>query len=309
MVRVLVVGSIHMDLVVVLDRFPEIGETVIGRDFKMTPGGKGANQAVAAARLGAETYMVGRLGRDFFGRVLRENLKRNGVRDDFVVEDPESYTGVALIFVDVEGRNMIAVAPGTDARVGPSDVDSALDTLGSVDAVLLQLEIPLETVTYAAKRAKEAGALVVLNPAPFRPLPEDVYRHVDVLTPNEVEARQLAGRFGEYATLRECCEVLLEKGLSAVVVTLGPKGAHVFSRDFEGLVPAFKVPVVDTTGAGDAFSAALAVALSEGMSIEKAVVFANAVAAIKTTRLGAQEGLPYREEVNKFLSERGVRVG
>jgi len=307
--RILVVGSVHMDFVVVMDRFPVVGETVIGRNFKMTPGGKGANQAVAAARLGAETYMVSRLGRDVIGEKLLENLRRNNVSTDYVVIDPETYTGVALIFVDSEGRNMIAVAPGTDMKVSPSDVDRAFNSLSSVDAVLLQLEIPIETVLHAAGSGFNAGAKVILNPAPFRELPEEIFRYIYAITPNEVEAEQLTGV--PVKSLEDCRRAgrkLLEKGGKVAVITLGEKGAYVVSEEYEGLVEAFKVKAVDTTGAGDAFNGALAVSLAEGRGIRESVLLANATSSLKVTRLGAQEGLPTREEVERFLAERGVRL-
>lgn len=304
MARILVVGSTHMDFVVTVPRLPQVGETVLGENFVMKPGGKGANQAVAASRLGAEVFLVSRVGADDVGKRLLENLERNRVSTRFVSVDEESHSGVAFILVDSEGRNMIAVAPGVDRRVSPGDVDKALKELDKVDVLLLQLEIPLETVFHAAKACNERGVKVILNPAPYTRLPEQIFQHVYAVTPNEIEAEQMTGV--DIRDLNDCCEAglrLLEKGVSSVIITLGAKGAYVVSREFEGLVEGFKVPVVDTTGAGDAFNGALAVGLAEGMELKEAVRLANAAAALKVTRLGAQEGLPLREEVEKFIKK------
>ena len=293
-----------MDFVVTVPRLPQVGETVLGESFVMKPGGKGANQAVAASRLSAEVFLVSRVGADDVGKRLLENLERNRVSTRFVSVDEESHSGVAFILVDSEGRNMIAVAPGVDRRVSPGDVDKALKELDKVDVLLLQLEIPLETVFHAAKACNERGVKVILNPAPYTRLPEQIFQHVYAVTPNEIEAEQMTGV--DIRDLNDCCEAglrLLEKGVSSVIITLGAKGAYVVSREFEGLVEGFKVPVVDTTGAGDAFNGALAVGLAEGMELKEAVRLANAAAALKVTRLGAQEGLPLREEVEKFIKK------
>ncbi len=306
---VTVIGSIHMDFTAVMEKFPRIGETVISYDFKMSPGGKGANQAVAAARLGAKTFMVGKVGDDFIGKILLENLAKNNVLTDYVSIDNTVYTGLALIFVDREGRNMIAVVPGTDCRVSIDDVDKARDALGRSKVVLLQLEIPTETVLYAAKQGKRFGCKVILNPAPYTELPEEIFRYIDVITPNIIEAESLTGE--EIRNNNDCIRAgrkLLRKGVKAVVITLGAEGAMIITEGYERHVGTFAVNVVDTTGAGDAFNGALAVALAEGKSLEEAVLFGNAAASIKVTRLGAQEGLPTREEVERFLKKRGVRL-
>ncbi len=293
-----------MDFVITVPRLPQVGETVLGESFVMKPGGKGANQAVAASRLSAEVFLVSRVGADDVGKRLLENLERNRISTRFVSVDEESHSGVAFILVDSEGRNMIAVAPGVDRRVSPGDVDKALKELDKVDVLLLQLEIPLETVFHAAKACNERGVKVILNPAPYARLPEQIFQHVYAVTPNEIEAEQMTGV--DIRDINDCREAglrLLEKGVSSVIITLGAKGAYVVSREFEGLVEGFKVPVVDTTGAGDAFNGALAVGLAEGMELKEAVRLANAAAALKVTRLGAQEGLPLREEVEKFIKK------
>ncbi len=299
-----VVGSIHMDFFILLEHLPIPGETVLGKRFVMQPGGKGANQAVAAARLGAKTYMVGRVGNDIFANEVIENFKRNNVKVDYVKRDPETHTGVAFIFVDAKGENMIAVASGADARVSPSDVDDAMDIISKSDVLLLQLEIPIETVVYAARKAYENNVKVILNPAPARSLPEEIFKYIYILTPNRVEAQMLSNvEIRSTEDVLKAARVLMSKGVKSIVVTLGAEGALLISGDREIHIPAFKVKPVDTTGAGDAFNAALAVAIAEGKSLEEAVRWANAAAAIKITRVGAQAGLPYRKDLKEFLNE------
>lgn len=299
-----VVGSIHIDYTIKLPRLPSIGETVIGLDFKKSPGGKGANQAVAAARLGAETYMVGRVGADEDGRILVDNLRMNGVHTDYVRIDPISYTGIALIMVDAYGRNMIAVASGTDARVSKEDIDSAIDRIRESDMLLTQLEIPIETTIYALEKAYEAGVTTILNPAPCRELPRDVYRKISILTPNRVELSMLVNMpIASLSDVEKAARSILDLGVEVVIVTLGEEGALIVDRYSSTHVRAIKVEAVDTTGAGDAFNAALAVALAEGKPLRDAVFMANAAAALKITRMGAQEGLPRRSELEEFLSK------
>lgn len=301
-----VIGSIHVDYTVKLPRLPSIGETVIGLDFKRSPGGKGANQAVAAARLGAETYMVSRVGADEDGRMLLDNLRRNGVYTEYVKIDPASYTGIALIMVDVQGRNMIAVASGTDARVSKEDVDSAMDRICRSDMILAQLEIPIETTVYALEKAYEAGVRTILNPAPCRPLSRDLYRKISVITPNRVELSMLTDMpTGSLKEIEEAARSILDLGVEVVVVTLGEEGALIVDPSSSAHVKAIRVEAVDTTGAGDAFNAALAVALAEGKSLKEAVFIANVAAALKITKMGAQEGLPRRVELEESLSKIG----
>jgi len=293
-----------MDFFILLEHLPIPGETVLGKRFVMQPGGKGANQAVAAARLGAKTYMVGRVGNDIFANEVIENFKRNNVKVDYIKRDPETHTGVAFIFVDAKGENMIAVASGADARVSPSDVDDAMDIISKSDVLLLQLEIPVETVVYAARKAYENNVKVILNPAPARSLPEEIFKYIYILTPNRVEAQMLSNvEIRSTEDVLKAARVLMSKGVKSIVVTLGAEGALLISGDREIHIPAFKVKPVDTTGAGDAFNAALAVAIAEGKSLEEAVRWANAAAAIKITRVGAQAGLPYRKDLKEFLNE------
>jgi len=304
-VRITVAGSIHMDFYINLPRLPVPGETVLGKGFTMLPGGKGANQAVGCARLGAYTYMVSRVGKDFMGEELLKNLRENGVDTRYIRVDEETHTGVAFILLDESsGENMIAVAPGTDYRVSVEDVDNSMKAIEESDVLLLQLEIPVETVYYAAKKAWEKGVKVVLNPAPARELPSDIYRYLYALTPNRVEASLLSGV--EVKTIDDAVKAgreLVSRGVEYVVITLGREGSLIVSRDMAKHVPAFKVKAVDTTGAGDAFNAALAVAIAEARDMVEACRIANAAAAIQITRLGAQSGLPSREELEEFLAK------
>ena len=302
-----VLGSIHMDYVVTLDRMPRLGETVIGRGFKMTPGGKGANQAVAAARLGADVYMIGMVGNDVIGDELIKNFERNRVNVDYV-KHAETHSGVALIFVDSEGNNVIAVAPGADYHLSKEDVDEALEDLRDrIGVLLLQLEIPVEVVEYAIRRFSEEGIRIILNPAPYHELSREALSRVFVATPNEIELELMSGvRIASDEDLMRAGRKAIEDlGIGNLVVTLGERGAMIIARDRHELIPAFRVKPVDTTGAGDAFNGALAVALVRGEALESAARYANAVAALSTLKLGAQEALPTSKEVEKFLEERG----
>ncbi len=303
--KITVIGSIHIDFYIRLPKFPMPGETVLGYEFIMKPGGKGANQAVAAARLGAETFMVGRVGNDIFASKLLENFKINKVKTDFIKIDNETHTGTAFILLDEKtGENMIAVAPGADYRVSPKDIDDALPVIKESGIVLLQLEIPLETVLYAIKRAWENNIKVILNPAPVVKLPEEIYKYIYVLTPNRIEASILTGvKINDLNDAINAGKILVEKGVKYVVITMGKEGSIIVSREYVKHIPAYKVKIVDTTGAGDAFNGALAVFLSEGLDIIEACRLANAAAALKITRLGAQEGLPTRSELEEFIKK------
>ncbi len=303
--KITVVGSTHIDFYIRLPKLPSPGETVLGKEFIMKPGGKGANQAIAVARLGGESYMVSRVGNDIFGEKLIENFKKNHVDTKHVYIDNEAHTGTAFILLDENtGENMIAVAPGADNRVSKEDIDKAIDTIKASKILLLQLEIPIETVVYAAKKAWENNVKVILNPAPARPLPDEIYRYVHVITPNMIEVGHLTNTVVKNIDdAIEAGKKLVSKGVEYVVVTMGARGSLVISSNFVEHIPAYKVKAVDTTGAGDAFNGALAVFLAEGKDIVEACRLANAAAALKITRVGAQEGLPTREELINFLSK------
>ncbi len=301
--KVMVVGSFNMDLSMRTPRMPAPGETILGGPFTTGPGGKGANQAVAAARLGAQTTMLVKLGRDVFGDQAAANLQNEGISPEYVLRADDAHTGVAFIIVDDSGENMIVVASGTNFTITPQDVQRARAAIESADILLLQLEVPLDVTHAAARIAHEAGVKVVLNPAPGEALPPELLRMVDVLTPNETEAQIIAGM---PVTTPEEAEAaarhLMEKGVGALVITLGAKGALVATPDGMQRVPGYRVQVVDTTGAGDAFSGALVVALAEGKDLAAAAAFANASAALQVTKPGTAPAMPYRDEVDALVA-------
>ncbi len=307
--RIAVTGSLNMDLVVRSPRIPSPGETIIGTTYQQIPGGKGANQAVAAARLGAQVSMLGRLGRDAFGDQLLEGLAAAGIDRTFVVQDRDAPTGVALIVVDDAGQNSIVVASGANMHLSPQDVDAAKGAIAGADVLLLQLEIPLETVICAAEVARRHGITVILNPAPARPLPERLLSLVHVLVPNESETALLTGTSIENVDQAgSAAAALVQLGVGAVVLTLGARGALLAQGGITQVVPAFQVQPVDTTAAGDAFVAGLAVALAEGMALADAVRWGNAAGALATTVLGAQSSLPSRQALEHLLAAQESRA-
>jgi ribokinase len=263
----------------------------------MTAGGKGANQAVAAARLGAGVTFVARLGRDVFGDRSLAGYQVEGINTDYIVRDDEEASGVALIVVDEAAENIITVAPGANGRLSPDDVRAAEAAIAEADSVLLQLEIPLEAVQAAIELAQRHHVRVILNPAPARALPDDILRGVDVLTPNENEAAKLIGAQGESPL-----NVLIARGVSSVVMTRGAAGCEVVTGGMRQHVSGFHVEAVDTTGAGDCFNGALALALARGLVLTDAAQYANAAAALAVTRIGAQAAMPTDAEVRRFLS-------
>lgn len=299
---ILVVGSANMDLVASAARFPAPGETVFGAGFGMYPGGKGANQAVCAAKLGGDVLFLGKIGDDLFGEKLSRGLKEDGVRLDRLLVAGDAPTGTALIAVDGNGENEIIVVPGSNMELLPADVRRARPAFDAVRVLLLQLEIPLATVTAAAEIAHARGAVVVLNPAPARPLPPKLLALVDYLTPNETELGQLSGLpvTGIPAAVR-AARALLARGVKNVVVTLGEQGALFVDGTSSRRFPARRVNPVDTTGAGDAFNGALALAIADGRPVGDAIPFANAAAALSVTRRGAQSSMPTMREVRRFL--------
>jgi len=303
--RIAVVGSSNTDMIIKVPRIPKPGETVIGGDFFTAPGGKGANQAVAAARAGGEVSFVARVGDDMLGQQAVEGFVEDEIDVAYVLKDSKAPSGVALIFVGEGGENSIAVASGANARLTPSDVLDARQTIASSDVLLMQLESPLETVRAAAEMAREHGVQVILNPAPAQPLGQELLRHISVLTPNETEAGILTGR--QVSTEKEAegaAVQLLAMGVQTVLITLGSRGVFILDADHRGLVPGFQVEPLDTTAAGDVFNGTLAVALAEGTPLVEAARFACAAAALSVTKLGAQPSAPTREDVEGFLSNR-----
>jgi ribokinase len=306
--HVTVVGSLNMDLVARTPRIPQPGETIIGGDFHTVPGGKGANQAVAAARLGAQVSMVGRVGRDAFAGPLLDNLAAAGVDHAFVMQDLEAATGVALIVVDDAGQNSIVVASGANMRLSPADVDAAEAAVAAADVLLLQLESPLDTVIRAAQMARAHQVTVILNPAPARSLPVALLSLVDVLVPNESETALLTNMpVSDRADTEVAAKALRELGVGTVILTLGERGALLAREGGTALFPAFDVTPVDTTAAGDAFVGGFAVALAEGRSLAEAVRWGNAAGALATTRLGAQTSLPTRQALERLLAEGAMK--
>jgi ribokinase len=302
--KIVVVGSSNMDIYTWTGHLPEHGETVIGERYWMGMGGKGANQAVGSRRLGAESTIVGRIGQDLFGQQMLETLRSHGVNCDFIKLDPEAGSGVALVIVDERGENIIAVIPGTNMRIAPSDVEAAAGKIREADVVMAQLEIPLEAIEKAFDIALEGDTLCILNPAPARPLPGSILGKVNLLTPNQNEAKVLTGIATDTVDgARTAANALLEKGVQTVIVTMGTKGALIV-RPGEALhIDAIRVDSIDTSGAGDAFMAGLGVALAEGRSLDEATRFANAVGALSTTRPGAMPSMPDRSEVDDLLRQ------
>lgn len=296
--KILVVGSSNTDMVIKTHNFPAPGETILGGRFLMNAGGKGANQAVAAARLGGLVTFVGKIGDDIFGKQAVQQLEDEGINVDFVAVDPENPSGVAMITVDRKGENSIVVAPGSNGTLNPSDFDKALAELDASEFVLMQLEIPIPTVEHIARIAAIRQKKVVLNPAPAALLADGLLQNLYMITPNETEAELLTGiRVTDENSALKAATQLHGKGVEVVIITMGAAGAFLLENGKHEIIAAPKVEAVDTTAAGDTFNGALVVALSEGKNIREAIAFANKAAAISVTRIGAQSSVPYRKEI------------
>jgi len=298
-----------MDLVVKSSRIPALGETILGRDFIMTPGGKGANQAVAAAKLGVEVYFIAKLGDDIFAEQSLKNFKKEGVNTKYVIQTNEAPSGVALITVDDTGNNVIVVAPGANRMLSSNDVEKAESDIASSGALVAQLEVPLETIEFAAQLANNSGVPFILDPAPAQELRPELLKMVDVLTPNETEAQILTDTevTDEYSA-RRTAKKLLEYGVKSVILTMGAKGFLLAKDDRMEFVPSIKVDAVDATAAGDAFTGSLAVGLAQGKTLTDAATFAKYVAALSVTKMGAQSSMPTREAVEDFM-KKGTNQG
>lgn len=300
--KIVVVGSSNTDMIIKMARIPAPGETIIGGDFSTAPGGKGANQAVAAARAGGDVTFIARIGDDMFGRQAKEGFIADGINIDHVICDEKAPSGVALIFVGEDGENSIGVASGANAQLSPSDILAAKDVIASADVLVMQLEIPLETVKAAASIAAENAVKVILDPAPAQPLNDEILRHVSILTPNESEAQLLTGiKVQTEEDAKAAAEALINKGIESVLVTMGAKGVFANTKDFTEVIPGFKVQAVDSTAAGDVFNGVLAVAIAQEKPLKEAIAFANAAAALSVTKLGAQPSAPTREQIDKFI--------
>jgi ribokinase len=292
-------------MVVRVPRLPAPGETLIGGRFAMVPGGKGANQAIAASRAGGKVSFMGRMGRDELGERALQSLIQDGINTQHVSRDNTAASGVALILVAADGENCIAVSPGANARLSATHIARAKKAFSRTAIVLLQLETPLPAVCAAARLARQAGARVILNPAPASALPVSLLRNVSILTPNESEAETLTGvRVTNETTAARAARRLHDQGVETVIITLGARGAYVSSDSVSGRVPGFRVKAIDTTGAGDVFNGALAVALAEKLDLRQAVRFANAAAARSVTRRGAQASAPTRSAILRLLLPR-----
>ncbi len=302
--RIVVVGSFNSDLVMYMENLPQIGESVTAREFTTWPGGKGSNQAVAAARLGADVTLVVRVGEDSFANIGRTLWEREGIHTEYIVRDPERNTGLATIYVEDSGEDMIVATLGANMALSPADVDAATAAIMGADAMLVQLEIPLKTVAHALQVGQNLGLRTILNPAPAIPLPSQIAALADYLTPNETELHTLTGKAG-FAS-EELAASLLATHDQTAIVTVGASGALWVNKIGHGHIPGFPVEAVDTVGAGDAFSAALAVALAEGRDLPDAIKFANAAAAICVTRPGAAPSMPQRYEVDTFMRDAAV---
>lgn len=299
--KIVVVGSFNADLVSYLERMPRPGETVPGERFATGAGGKGSNQAVAAARLGADVAFIGRVGNDVFAELAYEIWDAEGIDRHFVKRDSDVATGVAAILVDSSGENMIVVVLGANLRLHESDIDAARAVIAEADMLLIQREVNLDIVPYALRTAKEIGVATILNPAPADGAARESIELADYLTPNEIELQTLSG--GEFDDVVAAARSLLTSADQTAVVTLGAQGARIVTLDDTKLIPTFAVDAVDTTGAGDTFNAALAVGLSEGLALPEAVRFANASAALCVTKPGAADSAPRREDVDGLLAQ------
>lgn len=298
MKTILVIGSLNTDMVIQTEKIPKAGETVLGGDFFMNTGGKGANQAVAAARLGGKVIFIGKVGDDIFGQKSIQSLKEEGIETTFVGIASEVSSGVAMITVDKKGENAIVVAPGANYRLNIEDIEKASEPFYAGDLIVLQMEIPIQTVEHIIVKAKSLEKKVILNPAPAQKLNADLLRGLYMITPNETEAEVLTGiKIGDEATATAAAQCLLDKGVETVIITLGERGALVKTQNVCAIIPSPRVEAVDTTAAGDTFNGALAVALSEGKDILAATAFACRAASIAVTRKGAQISMPYRHEV------------
>ncbi|HVU94390.1 MAG TPA: ribokinase [Puia sp.] len=300
--KILVIGSSNTDMVAKTTHLPVPGETVLGGDFLMAPGGKGANQAVAAARMGGNVTFIAKLGNDIFGKQAITQYAQENIDTKHIVTDPAHPSGIALITVDAHGENCIVVASGANAHLTPHDIQKAEKEMGNASCILMQLEIPLETVQYVVKKAVEKNIPVILNPAPAQPLPDELLKQIHILTPNQKEAEMLTGiPVIDKPAAEAAAKALAEKGVHTVIITLGKSGALILDQGQIEWVPAPEVHAVDTTAAGDVFCGSLAVALSEKHSVKESVIFACTAAALSVTKMGAQTSAPSRREVTAFL--------
>lgn len=302
MKKICVIGSLNMDLVAEVVDFPRPGETIKGKSFGMYPGGKGANQAVSAARLGGEVLMVGKLGKDIYGVQYIKILEQNGIKLNCIETIPEKSSGIAIIEVDNKGENHIVIIPGANEEVDEAFIDKMFEEIMKYDIFLFQLEIPMKTTIHTMKRLKEVGKLIILDPAPAQLLPDEIYTLIDYITPNESEMKIMTGySITNEKDIKEAAKSLLDKGVKNVIAKVGNKGAYLVNQKEFIYSPGFKVEAVDTTGAGDSFNGGFSFALAMHKMPEEGIKIANAVAAISVTKKGAQSAMPTLNEVHKLL--------
>ncbi len=301
--KIVVLGSCNTDMVIKSERLPEPGETIIGGIFLMNPGGKGANQAVAASRLGGEVTFICKIGNDLFGQQAVELYRKENINTDYVFKDDEVPSGVALIMVDANGENSIVVASGANYLLDKEDVDQAKEVIENSDLLLMQLETPIETILHAAKLAKKGGAKVILNPAPAQSMPAELLEQLYMIAPNKTEAEMLSGvSISDWKSARFAADKISDKGGLVVVITLGDMGALVKDGDHYYEIPIpLKIEAVDTTAAGDTFCGGLSVGIVEGMNLPEAVKFAHRAAGLSIMKMGAQTSIPYREDLESNL--------
>ncbi len=298
---IVVIGSSNTDLVIQTEKFPQPGETVIGGEFSTFAGGKGANQAVAAARLGGDVFFIARVGNDGFGEESLKGFLKDNIHIKYVFKDDNYPTGVASIVIDDSGQNTIVVAPGANNQLSVTDIDKSMDAIEMASIVLIQLEISMDTVRYVLNKLSDLGKRVILNPAPAQKIKDSLYSKIYLITPNETEAFLLSGiKVKNTKSASKAADVFIKKGVQNVIITMGEKGAFFKNVKEQFHIPANKVHVKDTTAAGDIFNGALAVALAEGRNWKEAVLFANVASAIGVSRLGAQASVPYRKEIENI---------
>lgn len=295
---IIVVGSANTDMVIKTNNFPLPGETILGGEFFMFPGGKGANQAVSASRLGGKVTFIAKVGDDVFGKQALQQFKQEGICTDYIVSDTKHPSGVALITVDGKGENTIVVAQGSNGTLSPDDLRQAEREFEQAEILLMQLEIPMQTVMHAAKLANLHGKKVILNPAPATPLPAELFSNIYIITPNKSETETLTGiKITTMESVEAAAQKIRDMGVTHVVITLGAEGAYILNKDGGRHIATPRVKAIDSTAAGDVFNGALAVAISEGQELNQAVLFANRAAALSVTKMGAQASAPFRIEL------------
>lgn len=299
--KILVVGSSNTDMVVKSNHLPKPGETILGRQFFMNPGGKGANQAVAASRLGGQVSFLTKIGIDVFGNQSLENFQNEGISTDLVFKDEIAPSGVALINVDADGENSICVVPGANDKISIEELNKAIVALKESDIVLTQLEIPIEIVEYLIELGAASNKKIILNPAPANSISDESLKKLFAITPNETEAELLTGiKVTDVESAKKAGQILHKKGVSNVIITLGAKGAYLYNDTHQKLIEGIKVNALDTTAAGDTFNGALAVALSHNLSLTEAILFSNKAAALSVTKMGAQQSIPQYNDLLSF---------